>query len=302
MVVDVIRKVGVDVPVHPAGADPVHQGKQGPRRQGAQPRRVRVQLLRSRADGGHAQAARVRGCGSSTTSPVLPTIGDPIYRTATLTRDTCRGSGRPCRSVDDRLPVPAFLDEYQAAAGTGRRSRSGSTARGRPGPRSRSSTRGLPWIEDELKPCRTRTTQVGFDLRKVAPRAEAGDRDRGPADLPAEPERGRRRHERRGRQAGHRPEQGDAGLQAGLRRRTPDRDRPRGSRAGRQARRRDPPAGRRGQQAAVAGRPAAGEYTPGAVHRRADAVERAPRADGQVEGRDRPRSTPTTAASCRSSR
>jgi len=108
-------------------------------------------------------------------APVLPGLGDPLYRTATLIENSPRI--RPAlASVDDRVPVPTFLDEY-----TRRPLALDDLKRRLEGPRPTGQDvtvinlvdyRG---IEEELSALRLPDGDkfdkflYGFDLRKVAP-------------------------------------------------------------------------------------------------------------------------------------
>ena len=101
--------------------------------------------------------------------PVLPTVGDPLYRAAalTLTSPLARPS---LSSVSDRVPVPAFLDEY-------RRPNPLEEIRKRlDGPRPSGAeltvvnTVDFRGIEDELKHLpEADDIKFGFDLRKILP-------------------------------------------------------------------------------------------------------------------------------------
>ena len=101
--------------------------------------------------------------------PVLPTIGDPLYRAAALT--LTMPLARPAQSsVSDRVPVPAFLDEYK------RPNPLEEIKKRLDGPRPSGAevtvvnTVDFRGIEDELKHLpEADDIKFGFDLRKVLP-------------------------------------------------------------------------------------------------------------------------------------
>ncbi|MBO0697223.1 MAG: hypothetical protein J2P46_02400, partial [Zavarzinella sp.] len=106
-------------------------------------------------------------------APVLPSIGDPIYRAAMLLENSPRI--RPAlATVDDRVPVPAFLDEY-----TRRPLAFDDLKRRLDGPRPTGPDKttidlvDYRGIDEELQslknPADTDRFAYGLDLRKVAP-------------------------------------------------------------------------------------------------------------------------------------
>jgi hypothetical protein len=101
--------------------------------------------------------------------PVMPTIGDPLYRVAALT--VTLPQARPAlSSVADRVPIPAFLDEYK------RPNPFGEIQKRLDGPRPSGAdvtvvnSVDFRGIEDELKHLpEADDIKFGFDLRKVLP-------------------------------------------------------------------------------------------------------------------------------------
>lgn len=102
-------------------------------------------------------------------APVLPTLGDPIYRLAALGA-TLPVVRPPTSAFNDRVPLPAFTDEYRKRLQTVAEIKAKLD-----GPRPTGPDLNVinivdfRGIEDELKLLPDGDVRYGFDIRKIAP-------------------------------------------------------------------------------------------------------------------------------------